>query len=166
MINLKLNGKGPESADAAFDYYRSTVMLISEVSRLMGDDIQKSAEHSIVKQKSGRLLLIELEKKDGRTQLELVNATHMKAPTISVSLQKLESAGLVIRKTDEYDLRATRVYLTQLGREHDKIIKRKIYEEECAALSGFTDSERETILRLLENVRKNILPKNIEEDYI
>ena len=92
-MNLQVNGKAPEPYEKIEPYKKSPMMLINEISRIMGDKIREKGEDNPISQKSGRALLIELSKRDGRTQLDLVKATHLKAPTISVVLQKLEHDG-------------------------------------------------------------------------
>ena len=151
--------------DRIRDYMRTPMMLINEVHRLMWDRLrQKGMEHP-VSQKSGQLILIELAKHDGRTQLELANAVHLKPPTISVSLQKLERDGYVTRQPDEYDLRATRVFLTDKGRELDNRLKTFISTEETLSTSCLTDEERETLVNLLLKVRQNLIEGLREEDH-
>ena len=156
-MNLKLNGKGPREEHDEKDYRKAPMMLVNEVSRLMWDNIKtkRGVEHP-VSQRSGQMILMELAKRDGRTQLDLANATGLKAPTTSVSLQKLEREGYVTRKPDEYDLRATRVYLTEKGREIDERIRRAIGEEEERAGSGMTEEELETLVRLLLRIKSNL----------
>lgn len=156
-MNLNVNGKGPARQEQLMDYKKSPMMLISEIARLMGDKIREKAEDNPIQQKSGRLLLMELAKKDGRTQLDLVNATHLKAPTISVALQRLEKDGYVLRKPDEYDLRATRVFLTEKGRELDNRIRRRIHDEEALAMVDLTENEYETLVKLLTKIKTSIL---------
>ena len=157
MKNLNVNGKAPENDEEFVEFRKTPMMLINEINRLMGDKIRSSGEEHPVGQKSGRLLLIELAKKDGRTQLDLVHATHLKAPTISVALQKLEKDGYVSRRPDEYDLRATRVFLTEKGRELDNKIRRHVREEESVAMRNLTESECETLMRLLNKIKSNLI---------
>ena len=159
-MNRNVNGKAPERPDEMMDYRKSPMMLINEISRLMGDKIREKCDDNPIQQKSGRLLLMELAKKDGRTQLDLVNATHLKAPTISVALQKMEKDGYVLRKPDEYDLRATRVFLTEKGREIDDRIRRRIREEEALAMVDLTDGEYDTLVKLLMKIKGSILSDN------
>lgn len=156
-MNLNVNGKAPERQEQLMDYRKSPMMLISEITRLMGDKIREKGDDNPIQQKSGRLLLMELAKKDGRTQLDLVNATHLKAPTISVALQKLEKDGYVLRRPDEYDLRATRVFLTEKGRELDNRIRRRIHDEEALAMMDLTENEYETLVKLLTKIKTSIL---------
>ena len=142
------------------------MMLIHEVSRLMGDRIRSTGLAHPITQQSGQLLLMELAKKDGRTQLELVNATHMKAPTVSVSLQKMEKDGYVTRQPDEHDLRATRVFLTDKGRALDAALLKHIREEELYATVNLTKDECDTLVVLLNKIRSSLvrdLPEEREE---
>ncbi len=160
MQNLNVNGKAPSSAledDRSALSARTPMQLISEITRMMGDKIRSNGEENPIGQKSGRLLLMELARRDGRTQLDLVHATHLKAPTISVALQKLEKDGYVSRRPDEYDLRATRVFLTDKGRALDDKIRRRIHEEESEAMKNLTDSERDTLIRLLTKIKTNLM---------
>lgn len=156
-MNLKVNGNGPEDKSEQKDYKSAPMMLVNEVSKLMWDNIKnkRGVEHP-VSQRSGQLILLELAKRDGVTQLDLANATGLKAPTTSVALQKLEREGYVSRKTDEYDLRATRVFLTEKGRELDERIRRAIREEELRAGRGISAEDRETLIRLLMKIKSNL----------
>lgn len=166
-MNLNVNGKAPTAMEKREQYVQSPMTLIAEISRLMGDKIREKTDSNPISQKSGREILRELAKKDGRTQLELVKATHLKAPTISVVLQKLEKQGFVRRTPDKYDLRATRVFLTEKGIELDNTMKKRIKEEEALAMENLTDKEYDTLITLLEKIRNNILEsENNEEDRI
>lgn len=133
------------------------MMLIHEVCHLMGDKIRRSGESHPIVQRSGRLLMMELSREEGRTQLDLVKATHLKAPTISVALQKLEADGYVMRKPDENDQRAMRVFLTESGRALEEGLKKHVKEEEQAAASVLTEEECETLCALLLKIRGNLL---------
>ena len=133
------------------------MMLIHEIGRLMGDKIREKGEANPVGQRSGRLIMMELSREDGKTQLDLVKATHLKAPTISVALQKLEGDGYVTRIPDENDMRAMRVYLTDKGRALEDRIRMRIIEEETAATSVLTEAECKTLMELLQKIRENIL---------
>ena len=165
MQNLGLNGKAPETDNAFADHRKTPIQLIGDIARMMGSRIRSGGEEHPIGQKSGRLLLMELARRDGRTQLDLVHATHLKAPTISVALQKLEKEGYVSRRPDEYDLRATRVFLTEKGRELDNKIRRRIYEEESAAMKNLTDSECETLMRLLTKIQNNLIDQTDSEQF-
>lgn len=160
-MNRKVNGNLPEENDFA-TIKRTPMLMLHEITRLMGDKIREKGDDNPISQKSGRLIMMELAKRDGRTQLDLVNATHLKAPTISVALQKLEHDGFVLRRPDEYDLRATRVFLTDKGRELDNKISKRVCEEEALAMENLTESECETLVKLLGKIKQNLI-KDKEE---
>ena len=159
-MNRKINET--ISAEKAIAFKTTPMKLIGEISRMMGDKIREKCDDNPISQKSGRLILIELAKRDGRTQLDLVNATHLKAPTISVALQKLEHEGIVHRRPDEYDLRATRVFLTEKGRELDNKIRKRVTEEEALAMVNLTDAECETLMKLLGKIKQNLINEKEE----
>lgn len=159
MQNLNLNGKAPEPEKPTVEFGKSPMQLIGFIQRLMGDRLRSTDDNPIT-QKSSRQLLMVLAHKDGLTQLDLVHATHLKAPTISVALQKLEKDGYVTRRPDEYDLRATRVFLTEKGRALDNKIRSRIWEEESTAMKGLTESECETLVRLLTKIKNNLIDES------
>lgn len=165
-MNLNVNGKAPEPYEKINPYKKSPMELIGEISRLMGDKIREKGDDNPISQKSGRELIRELSKKDGRTQLDLVKATHLKAPTISVVLQKLEHEGFVRRTPDQYDLRATRVYLTEKGREVDEKMRKRIRMEEEQAMSNLTSGEYDTLVRLLEKLKNNMITETDNDNMI
>lgn len=161
-MNLNVNGKPPEKDPEDLRGHKPTpMMLLNEVSHLMGDRIH-SHHDELFAQRSIRLLIMELARRDGRTQLELVNATHLKAPTVSVTMQKLEKEGVVTRRPDEYDQRATRVFLTEKGRELDNRTRKSVFETEEIAMARLSEEERENLSRLLLKVRDSLLSEQGE----
>lgn len=87
-------------------------MMTNEVSKLFRDIINREVEKLGV-QNGYRQLLFHLSRMDGVSQLELARATHLKAPTVSVTLKGMEADGLVVRRGDENDARVIHVYLTE-----------------------------------------------------
>ncbi len=127
-------------------------------------DIRKATDHAIYKEtdhldlsKSYRNLLIHISNNDGATQLDISRALNLTAPTISISLRKMEDEGLVTRKTDPNDLRQTRVFLTEKGRKADTVIRQKNVEIEKNALSCLSDQEKEMLKAILTKVRNNVI---------
>lgn len=158
-MNLNVNAHfiNDSSEDPILIPSQNPMSLIGEISRLMNCKIIEGEDKNSLMQKSSRLLMIELAKRDGITQLDLVRATHLKAPTISVTLQKLEKDGFVTRRTDNYDLRAMRVYLTEKGNDYNKHIVRKVRTEEENVLSCLTDSENKQLMKLLLKIKENMV---------
>ena len=132
-------------------------MLINQVSRLFHTRMRTGETEPLMSQDSTRLLLRELRHADGCSQLDLVNKTHLKPPTVSVTLKKLEEAGMVTRVRDEIDQRMTRVFLSEKGIEHQKKVLARLQGIDQTLMRGFSEEETEMLLQFLERMRDNIL---------
>lgn len=87
---------------------------------------------------------------DGCTQSEIAKREHVTAATTTVMLQTMEKNGLIVRKSDEADLRIMRVYITQKGLEVQKKCDEAIENLEKEIYEGFTPEEIEAFRKLLE----------------
>ena len=140
-------------------------ILISEISKLFHDKMNQNSE-TLGFKNGYRQILRYLARKDGVTQIDLVRATHLKAPTISVTLKKMEEEELVRRVTDEKDQRQTHVYLTEKGREMERAFFGKILETEKILLRDVSAEEKETLCAILKKVRANMLSEmGLPEDW-
>jgi DNA-binding MarR family transcriptional regulator len=158
-MNLKVNGHFPPDTHDEISRYPSSnpMSIIGEIYRMINMRIVEGEEKNSLFQKSPRLIMMELSRREGVTQLDLARSTHLKAPTISITLQKLEKAGYVERTHDDYDLRAVRVYLTEKGRSYNRYIIKKVLKEEERALECLSDSENKQLHRLLLKIRENLV---------
>ncbi len=143
------------------DFLQNPMAMIHDIDRLTHERVKASAPPM---QRSHRMILMHLARRDNVTQLDLVHATHLKAPTVSVCLQKMERDGLVERKADEKDLRATRVFLTAKGLEIDRQVVSKIREQEQRVSDCLTTEEKEILVSLLAKIRTNLLEENEESE--
>lgn len=133
----------------------SPPMLINEISHLCRAKMR--SVNSEMSQESTRLIIIHLARKDGVTQLDLVKLTHLKAPTVSVALGRLEKLGFITRAPDTGDQRAVRVYLTEKGRELDRSTLQRIRETDAILMQGITPDESLQLMDLLSRIRQNML---------
>ena len=137
------------------------VKLCNEISRLFRAHMRETdTSDGVMSQQGAHLVLSTLAVNDGINQLELVNTTHLRPPTKSVMLKRMESEGLVERKSDLRDRRAVYVYLTPKGRELDNQNILKIKELDAIALSGLDYEEISKLMALLPKIRDNLLPKS------
>lgn len=137
------------------------LMLINEISKLFCNHMRQYDDPNL--NNSYRHLLFHLAHQDGRTQLELAKLTHLKPPTVSVSLAKLEAEGYVERVADKADLRQTRVYLTEKGHEVDRRARIAIDEIESKVTECLCETERAELLSLLIKLRDNLTGEHITE---
>lgn len=134
---------------------KNPMMVLHEVARRWHHLVEDGAPTQFM-QNSSRAILRVLSQKTGICQLDLSKATHLKPPTISVALQKMEAEGLVTRIIDDVDMRATRVYLTEKGNALNDQIRDRLVNADMIALSGLTEEEQKTLMGILERLNENL----------
>ena len=155
----KSSPKMPERKELS----NNPVKMCHEIAHLFRAKMRDiSAGDEMATRHGTRSVLSFLAAGDGVTQLELVNATHLRPPTISVILKELEADGIVERRRDEADMRSIRVYLTDKGRELDSRNISKIKQLDAVALEGLDKEEQEALMRLLGKIRDNLLDEKNE----
>ena len=127
----------------------------NDISRLFRS-IMHRRESSEKLNESYRPLLRHLSHADGCSQLDLVRATGLRAPTVSITISKMESDGLVTRVADDYDLRSRRVYITDKGRAINASTRGAIKELESVAMRNISEEDIAVTLRTLEKISDNI----------
>ncbi len=133
-------------------------MLVNEISRLFHARMREYDLEGVMSLDSARLIMRALAREDGCSQLDLVHKTHLKPPTVSVTLKRMEDEGLVERRQDVSDLRVTRVYLSERGQEHNRRIHERLWDTDAMLMQGFSEEESAMLLQFLERMRNNILP--------
>ncbi len=101
-------------------------------------------------------LLFHIRRQPGITPREL--AAHMKlsAATVTVSVQRLETAGLVRREDDQKDRRVTHLYLTNEGMRMDEACSHGRDFLMDTVYKDFTDQEVATLYALLDKMTVNL----------
>ncbi|PYI52531.1 MarR family winged helix-turn-helix transcriptional regulator [Paenibacillus flagellatus] len=101
-------------------------------------------------------LLFLLARHDGLRQHELAERLRVKPATVTVMVNRLVKNGLVERRADPDDQRATRVYLTAKGRGAVDEVRGALQESEAHALEGVTPEERMELRRILLRMYDNV----------
>lgn len=101
-------------------------------------------------------LLKFLLENDGTEQREISRKLQVKPPTVTVSIKRLQAAGLLTKKADPRDQRLYRVYLTDKGRQVSEQTKHIIKTQEELMLQDFSDSELCLLRRFLEQMCDNL----------
>ena len=143
---------------------QTPMMLINDCSRMFRHKMRRFADDAGVPCGYRELLMcLAFAKsvgKDWLTQYELARHTHLTPPTVSVTLQKMERDGYIVREPDESDMRQMRVTLTEKGLAVDQANRRKAAEIEEQAAQGLTEEEVGELLRLL-----NVFCQNLGEGF-
>lgn len=101
-------------------------------------------------------LLMELWQGDGRTQAELAESLAVEPPTITKMLQRMEAAGLVLRKPHPDDRRAQRVYVTARGKRLQQKVDRLWGQLASRSVAGMSDRQQATLRSMLGTVTENL----------
>jgi DNA-binding MarR family transcriptional regulator len=105
----------------------------------------------------GQLPILEfIQAHEGCTQTEIARHLTVSAASIASSTKRMQKAGLILKKTDQYNLRANMLFLTPKGRELAGLCRAEINALQSAYLNGFQESEKEQIIQLLSRINENI----------
>ena len=129
--------------------------LIKAIGDLYVLKIKKETEALGVKN-AYRPLLAALKECDGGDQLSLAGRTNIKAPTVSITLRKMEKDGIVDRVVDENDLRRTRVFLTEKGTKLASDTEKCIEDIDASFTAGMTKEQKTFFISSLEKIRASL----------
>ena len=133
----------------------STLMLANLTSRVFRQLMRLKTEEAGLNETYRPFIMI-LSRGDGINQLEFSKRLHFSAPSISLTLQKMEQEGFIKREQDEADKRNTIVSLTDKGKEYDNRFKSVLFKVEDEIFEGIPLSEREQANELLLKLIKKI----------
>lgn len=112
-------------------------------------------------------ILMLLYKNDGMSQKEMARALNLSPATMTVTLKRMEKAGLVLREMDEHDQRILRVHLSEKGREMCETGESRIGVVTAELLEGFTLEEQQQLNEYLGRIASNmerVVEKEPEQD--
>ena len=129
--------------------------LVMEISRLLRTRMQRE-DCGVMAQSTARLVMSHLAVNGSLGQLDIVNLTHLKPPTVSTLLHRMENEGYITRVADEKDRRAIRVALTEKGRAFDRDQLRRLSTNDHQAVKGLSTEEQKALEALLLRMRDNL----------
>lgn len=132
-----------------------TLKSVNDASYLFGSYICKELD-TIGMRWSYRHVMRPLMENDSLTQLQLVNLTKLKAPTISITLRNMEREGIVERVKEDGDRRETHVSITEKGRELYASIMTALEKAEEIMLSGLTEEELAAVKVVIDKMNANM----------
>ncbi|MDG0060247.1 MarR family winged helix-turn-helix transcriptional regulator [Priestia sp. P5] len=102
------------------------------------------------------LYLVRICENPGIIQEKLAEMIKVDRTTAARAIKKLEMNGFIEKKDDLYNKKNKNLFLTEKGKNVYPFIKRENDYSDKVALEGFTQEEADTILKLVQRVRKNI----------
>lgn len=133
---------------------KNILMLMRDIQKMFHMKM-KTRINEDSKMVTYRPILHMLERYDGCTQLDIVNFTLLKAPTISLTLKNMENDDLIVRKEGLEDKRNMNIYLTEKGKEWNKKIRENADNLKNLFIEGITEEEQEYVKNILIRIIKN-----------
>ncbi len=131
-------------------------MFINDIAKIFGLAVRHDAGRGGLSQGNRKILMC-LAHNDGISQLNLVRATGLSAPTVSVNLARMEADELVRRESNLQDQRQVSVYITEEGKKQDAFIKDSFHQVEKAMMKGVTKDEQAQLLETLKKILRNLI---------
>ena len=94
--------------------------------------------------------------REGISLREMADLLHVKPPTVTVTVKRLEKAGLVCKKTDREDLRVSRIYMTEKGRSIVQEIRQQVAKDEKILTGGFSEDEIAQLQSFFKRMTDNL----------
>ena len=145
------------------DFSDNPVRLCHDISRLTRAKAREANIDGVMSQPGARFVLGFLASNDGVTQRKIVEATHLRPPTVSVIISKMQDEGMVKIEQNPLDRRQTVIILTDYGREVDAEVVLRIKETDAIALAGLDSDEIDTLMRLLSKIKANMIAVTAKE---
>lgn len=127
---------------------KTLFMLINHLSRRFHHNMRTECD-KIGISRTYQPILFHLDHNDGLSQLDIAHLTNLTPPTVSVTLQKMESDGLIIRKNDTKDVRRMCIFITEKGRETNNTIKKAAQNVEKELTKNISEKDIETMRKYL-----------------
>jgi DNA-binding MarR family transcriptional regulator len=129
--------------------------LLVEVSKLHRAHAHVALEE-LGMYRGQNFVLIALSEQEGLAQSELAEKLLVTPPTISNSLERMETAGWIVRRPDPDDRRISRVYLTEAGCALRDAVSSLWHDLEVQTFAGLTLEQRASLWQMLLKIRDNL----------
>jgi len=105
-------------------------------------------------------ILFHLSKNDCLTQVDLVNKSHLRPSSVSVTLQKMEHDGLIVRESSLEDQRYITVKMTEKGRELEEKVRKSIRDFDYEITSDISEEEKEITKKVIKQIVNKLMEGN------
>jgi DNA-binding MarR family transcriptional regulator len=129
---------------------------IVETARLIRREANKRAAVLGATKAQWRVLAWLKRKGDGARQIDLAEGLDVEPITLCRMIDRLEEAGLAERRRDESDRRAWRIHLTPAAAPMLMKLEEMGLAFNADMLAGISQADRETVLRVLGQMRSNL----------
>lgn len=97
-----------------------------------------------------------LSEHDGENQKQIARGCNIEPSTLTTILNGMEEKKMIERRALNNDRRSTHIFMTEKGRELQKIVKAAFEEMEENAFKGFSEKEQREFMDMFLKVYCNI----------
>ena len=101
-------------------------------------------------------IMIALDREDGQTPGQLAVKLGVRPPTVTKTINRLQTQGYVEKRASETDARQANVFLTEEGRGAIRAIEKAVRKAEKQALKGLDKKEQKALVKLLGRIEANL----------
>lgn len=101
-------------------------------------------------------IMIALHQENGQTPGQLASRLGVRPPTITKTINRLQTQGFLDKKASETDARQAHIFLSDSGTETIRAIEKCVRKTEKEALRGLDKKELKILARLLARVEANL----------
>lgn len=130
--------------------------LVHDVSRLRRIVVDRALKPLGITRSQWWVLAF-LSRRDGMTQTALAADLDLTKVAIGGLIDRMETAGFVVRRADEADARARRVYLTRAGMKMVGTIREHVDQVETEILAGISDADLNQAALTLRTMKATLL---------
>lgn len=137
------------------DFERAFGFVLHEAARLLSKRFDQKAR-AIGLTRAQCSVLFRLSMQEGLNQARLAELMEMEPISLARLVDRMEQAGWIERRADPADRRARRLYMTAKAKPvYERMIAVGL-ETRGEALAGISQSDRDRIVDLLIQVRRNL----------
>lgn len=113
-------------------------------------------------------IMLSLDREDGQTPGQLAMRIGVRPPTITKTINRLQTQGFLEKRASETDARQAHIFLTETGREAIRDIEKSVRKTEKLAFKGLDKKDQKALVKLLSRIETNLsdvaVPATDEDD--
>ena len=101
-------------------------------------------------------IMLALDREDGQTPGQLAMRIGVRPPTITKTINRLQTQGFLDKRASETDARQAHIFLTETGREAIRDIEKSVRKTEKQAFKGLDKKDQKSLVKLLSRIESNL----------
>ncbi len=109
-------------------------------------------------------IMLALFQEDGQSPGQLALRIGVRPPTITKTINRLQTQGFLGKQASDQDARQAHIFLTETGREAIHDIEKSVRKTEKQALKGLDKKDQKALGKLLAKIEANLSDVSLPHD--